>query len=627
MNFQVIDLVQGSPEWRAHRARHFNASDAPAMMASSPNKSRSELVKELASGIERDFSDYVQQRVLDKGHTFEAYARPMAESIIGETLYPVVGTNGLYGASYDGLTILDNLGFEHKSLNAALREAMHEGCTGESLPLMYQVQMEQQCMVCPSIERVLFMASEWDYHGNLIEERHCWYYPNMALRQQLVTGWTLIEKEAAAYDPSAEAAPEVVGQAPDQLPALRIDVTGMVTASNLEGFKAVALRTIGNIKTTLTTDQDFADAEKTVKWCTTVESSLAAAKQHALSQTESIDRLFRTIDEISEQARAVRLKLEKLVKSEKEARKEQIVVQAQQSLDEHIHELNRELGANYLQRMTGVFAPVIKGLKSLDSMYDKVQAELTRQITDANAKRDSYQANRDHLEHSDGSWMTLFPDFATVGAKAAEDFQALAALRITNHKQQEQARQEALREQIRKEEAAKLQHEAQERERAEADREAQQQQAEADRINLLAADAAANDAQLTLDTAQPPIEEQLKPTPTFSGCAPKAINTEAKKCDGNHGLPRCADPGCWNDHEPLLTIEQRVEAGQTMTLGVINAHLGIFDVKATTLAALGITTEKYRGAVHMNAGDFERLCEALIDHICNARDHAILQAA
>lgn len=312
MNFQVIDLVQGSPEWKAHRAAHFNASDAPAMMACSPNKTRTELVKELASGIERDFSDYVQERVLDKGHVFEAYARPLAENIVGEDLFPVVGKNGTDSASYDGLTMMEDQGFEHKSLNAALREAMHEGCTGESLPMAYQVQMEHQCMVCPSIEKVLFMASEWDHHGNLIEERHCWYYPNQQLREQIVTGWALLEKDVAAYDPSAEAAPEVVGQAPDQLPALRIDVTGMVTASNLEGFKAVAMRTIGSIKTTLVTDQDFADAEKTVKWCGNVESSLAAAKQHALSQTESIDRLFRTIDDISEQARTVRLKLEKL---------------------------------------------------------------------------------------------------------------------------------------------------------------------------------------------------------------------------------------------------------------------------------------------------------------------------
>jgi predicted phage-related endonuclease len=63
----------------------------------------------------------------------------------------------------------------------------------------------------------------------------------------------------------------------------------------------------------LSTDADFADAEKAVKWCSDVESRLAAAKEHALSQTASIEALFRTIDDISAEARTVRLELDKLV--------------------------------------------------------------------------------------------------------------------------------------------------------------------------------------------------------------------------------------------------------------------------------------------------------------------------
>ena len=29
---KIVDLVQGSPEWHAHRRKYWNASDAPAMM-------------------------------------------------------------------------------------------------------------------------------------------------------------------------------------------------------------------------------------------------------------------------------------------------------------------------------------------------------------------------------------------------------------------------------------------------------------------------------------------------------------------------------------------------------------------------------------------------------------------
>lgn len=27
-----------------------------------------------------------------------------------------------------------------------------------------------------------------------------------------------------------------------------------------------------------------------------------------------------------------------------------------------------------------------------------------------------------------------------------------------------------------------------------------------------------------------------------------------EKCDGNHGGPRCADPGCWNDADPRRLV-------------------------------------------------------------------------
>lgn len=46
-----------------------------------------------------------------------------------------------------------------------------------------------------------------------------------------------------------------------------------------------------------------------------MEERLEAAKRHALSQTESIDLLFRTITEISAEARDKRLMLDKRVKA------------------------------------------------------------------------------------------------------------------------------------------------------------------------------------------------------------------------------------------------------------------------------------------------------------------------
>src|SRR5690606_38640236 len=126
------------------------------------------------------------------------------------------------------------------------------------------------------------------------------------------------EKDVAAYVPEPAVAPVAPGRAPDALPSLRVEVTGMVTASNLAEFKASAMQVLGSINRDLQTDDDFANAEETVKWCKAVEDRLAATKDAVLAQTADIETVFRTMDEVSAETRRIRLELDKLVKAEKE---------------------------------------------------------------------------------------------------------------------------------------------------------------------------------------------------------------------------------------------------------------------------------------------------------------------
>lgn len=98
------------------------------------------------------------------------------------------------------------------------------------------------------------------------------------------------------------------------------------------------------------------------KWGGDVEERLAAAKQHALSQTESIDALFRAIDEISAQARAKRLELDKLVKARKVAIRDEMVIGAAKALQDHVDKINTSFAGNV--RMPAIkadFAGAIKG--------------------------------------------------------------------------------------------------------------------------------------------------------------------------------------------------------------------------------------------------------------------------
>ena len=134
-------------------------------------------------------------------------------------------------------------------MNAELKAIFASGTDdecGSLLPAMHRVQMEQQCMVA-GCEKVLFMATQWA--GNdLVEERHCWYYPDPALRAEIIAGWKQFTEDLGAYQPAEAAAPAAVGKAPEALPALFIQVKGEVTDSNLAAFKDHALAVFGRYK-------------------------------------------------------------------------------------------------------------------------------------------------------------------------------------------------------------------------------------------------------------------------------------------------------------------------------------------------------------------------------------------
>ena len=560
MSMQIVNLIQGTPEWHAHRAKHFNASDAPAMMGCSSYKTRSDLVKELATGLDQEV-DAATQRRFDDGHRFETLARPLAEEIIGEDLSPCVGTNGKFSASFDGITFLHDTGFEHKSLNAKLREAMHEGCTGADLPLEYQIQMEHQAMVANKMERILFMASKWEGDA-LVEERHCWYTPNPELRAQIIAGWEQLEKDVAAYDPTAERPAPAVAAPMESLPAVVVQVNGALTVGgNLDAFGDALRAFIERIPKKPSTDQEFADAEAATKALKKAEEALAAAEDGALAQISDVELMRRTVADLKNLARTTRLATEKLVAAEKEARRTAIVTSAQAQLDQHIQALNQRLGAHWLPRMAGGFGEVIKGKKSLANMEDAVAVALTSAKHEANVLADRLAANRKHLVQADGDWIALFADFATVGAKAEEDFQILAAHRIGQHKQAEAQRLEAERERIRAEEAAKLQ-----------------------------AQAAINAAAATQKEAASAQQEPVSAAP--------AAETKVQSAQAAPEVAAKAE-------------------GETLTLGQLNTILAPIKVDAAGLAELGFEARKVEKstAKHYAACDLPAMVQAMIVHL------------
>jgi putative phage-type endonuclease len=465
---KIHELIQGSPEWLAYRAQHFNASDAPAMMGVSPYKTRAELLREMHTGLAAEVDAGTQKR-FDNGHRAEALARPLAEEFIGQELYPVTGSEGRLSASFDGLTLDESQGFEHKALNAELRAAFDAAWqhpdspkAGRFLPIHHRIQMEQQLLVSGA-GRILFVASEWASDDSLVEERHCWYYPDADLRAKIVAGWDQFAADLAAYAPPAQATPAPTGRAPDTLPALRIEISGGVTASNLAEFKQTALAAIGSVNRSLTTDQDFADAEKAVKWCSEVETRLAAAKEHALSQTASIDDLFRTMDDISAEARRVRLDLDKLVKARKEAIRTEIVSEARRAYELHEDVLRAETGGPWIVLTPPDFGGAVKGLRTVDSIRNAVDTTLAAAKIKADDSARRIRESLRILAEDGAGFEFLFPDRLALIGKALDDLRLLVQSRIAAHKDAEAKRMEAERQRIRAEEEAKARREAEDR--------------------------------------------------------------------------------------------------------------------------------------------------------------------
>lgn len=440
----ILNLQQGTQEWAEHRARSLNASELAAALGLSSYMTRSELVRIKATGITPEH-DAATMRRFERGHATEAAAREIAEEIIGEALYSAVFTAEVEGlrlsASLDGHTLLNDITWEHKLINEELRSSLSNGI----IPEQYHPQIEQGLMLTGA-ERCLFMASD----GTQENCMWAWYESRPDLRAKILPTWQQFMADVAAYQPEQNKADPVVAKPVEGFGALTLRVEGRVLASNLDTFRAGAEDFLARLPKPheLQTDQDFATADAAAKACADAESRIKAAKDAALAQMSDVDAILRTADEVAASIRAARLALEKAVKSEKEARKEQIVREAQAALSEHITRLQGRVGI--LVPVRADFTGAIKGLKSLDSMRDKVGTVLANAKIEASSLADLIEANRRTVDD-----MTLVPDFAQVCTKSAEDFQALLALRRQQRAEAEERRraEQEERERLRQEQA------------------------------------------------------------------------------------------------------------------------------------------------------------------------------
>lgn len=160
----IVKLVQGSPDWHAHRATYRNASEAPAVLGVSPWVTPYGLWLQRSGRAQPEVN-----RAMLKGTQLEPLAREAYEKLTGHVMQPLVLVEGDYSASLDGITLDGGLILEikapFKGRDSELWKAASEGV----VPEHYRWQIKTQLMVSGAAQAHLWVFDGRE--GILVEQR------------------------------------------------------------------------------------------------------------------------------------------------------------------------------------------------------------------------------------------------------------------------------------------------------------------------------------------------------------------------------------------------------------------------------------------------------------------------
>lgn len=424
---KILNLIQGTKEWKGARLTSFTASEATIMMGASPHMSRDDLLTYKTTQVEEEIGRF-QQLIFDKGHDLEAMARPIAERKLGEELYPVTGALEVEGlpllASFDGLDMMEEVGFEHKQWNAEKARWIEEN---SDLKPEHYWQLEQQLLVADA-SGICFVMSDGT-ENNWVELN---YISVPSRRAALIAGWKQFQIDLNGYEPVAyqekpEAAPVVA------LPAILYKLNGVALTSNLDAFKLAADELVERSQEPMESDQDFVDREALIKVFKDTEGKIKHMQQAVVGEITDIDQFVKDLGYISEGIRQARLNGEKQVKSRKEEIRVKIVKEATAKFADHIAELNSRL-AGVVMPVTPVdFVGAIKGKKNVKSLNEAANDELARGKIEANQVHQSVKNNMAIYFHLASDFEFLFPNLQDLITHEAVAFEALIKTRIADH--------------------------------------------------------------------------------------------------------------------------------------------------------------------------------------------------
>ncbi|MFZ2524434.1 MAG: YqaJ viral recombinase family protein [Candidatus Ferrigenium altingense] len=445
------DLLQGTQEWEAFRLEHDGSSEAAAMLGLSKNVKRTELLRAKHTGIAKEFSDWVRENVLERGHDVEALARPIVERMLGCKLYPVVCSRGRMSTSLDGRTAAGNTLWECKQWNEAIAESTSKGI----LPDEHKPQCYQHLLVTGA-DRLIFTVSDGTEENTISIE----VMPDVEWFARIILGWVQFHKDRAAYIPS-EIAEMPKAEVTIDLPALFVHAKGEITTHNMDEFGKALTEKLSEMRAiVLSTDQDFSNAKEAAKKFRETAKAIALSKEQMLAQTETIGEAARKMDAWAKDLNATALQLEKDVEREDKAKKEVMVLGGQNAYAEHIAALEEEIKPIRLNLRAPNFAEAIKGKRNYASMQDAVDTMLAGAKVTADAADKDVRAKLAWCKENAAGHSALFPDLQQIITKPIEDFTLTITSRIEAAKKAEAEKMEAERKRMEAEATAKAEREA-----------------------------------------------------------------------------------------------------------------------------------------------------------------------
>jgi putative phage-type endonuclease len=139
---QLVNVIQGTSEWKAFRRSHICASDAIVILGRSPWKSLQDLYEEKVLGFEQEENPY-----MSRGKALESLALENFEKETGLEMFPLVFKDDHFAwmaVSYDGITLNKDTIVEIKCPG---RKDHDYAVSKKMIPSKYEPQIQHQMYV------------------------------------------------------------------------------------------------------------------------------------------------------------------------------------------------------------------------------------------------------------------------------------------------------------------------------------------------------------------------------------------------------------------------------------------------------------------------------------------------